>query len=66
MLFTYTSLYKIITISLKTIGWRQLVKPSRYRDTIYTYQKKSDTVVRQLPTPALASEQAVDLAVELL
>ena len=38
MLLTYTSLYKIITISLKTIGWRQLVKPSRYRNTIYTYQ----------------------------
>ena len=36
MLLTYTYLYNIITISLKTIGWRQLVKPSRYRNTMYT------------------------------
>ena len=36
MLLTYTYLYKIITISLKTIGWLQLVKPSRYRNTMYT------------------------------
>ena len=36
MLLTYTYLYKIITISLKTISWRQLVKPSRYRNTMYT------------------------------
>ena len=69
MLLTYTYLYKIITISLKTIDWRQLVKPSRYRNTMYTYiyQEKSDTVfVRQLPTPTLASETFVDLAVESL
>ena len=36
MFLTYTSLYKIIKISLKTIGCRQLVKPSRYRNTMYT------------------------------
>ena len=66
MLLPYTSLYEIITISLKTIGWRQLVKPSRYRNTIYTYHYKSDTVVRQLPTPTLAPEPSVYLAVGFL
>ena len=51
MRLAYTSLYKIISISLKSIGWRQFVKPSRYRNAIYTYQLKSDRVVRQLPIP---------------
>ena len=41
MLLTYTSLYKIITISLKTIGWRPLVKPSRYRNTMYIASETS-------------------------
>ena len=36
MFLPYTYLYKIIKISLKTIGWRQLVKPPRYRNTMYT------------------------------
>ena len=31
----YTSLYEIICIILINIGWRQLVKPSRCRNTIY-------------------------------
>ena len=44
---TYTSLYKIITISLKTIGWRQLVlyNLGLYISRALQYRKDSLTKV---------------------
>ena len=44
IILTYTaSPYKSITISLKSIVWRQLVKPSRYQNTIYTNTSRTTT-----------------------
>ena len=57
MLLTYTSLYKIIAISIKSIGWRQLPKHN-----ICILTSKS-----QLPKPKVCtSEPSVNIAVQFL